>query len=213
MTKASRTRATRKPLQRKRISTDCPPDGEPPDRASGIRTTEAQADLNDQEVVEWDNEDATVADEHLSLTSGAAHIDDPVRIYLMQMGEIPMLTRDEEITAAKKIEKTRTKFRRSMLATDFVLEGAVSLLTKVRDGKLRLDRTIEISVTNTAEKKRSLKRLVPNLETIRHLLQLNQADFRVAESKRHTAAEKRAAWRRVVVRRNKIVRLVEEMND
>ena len=40
-----------------------------------------------------------------------------------------------------------------MLASDFVLQGAVTLLEKVRDGELRLDRTIEVSVTNTAEKK------------------------------------------------------------
>ena len=39
-----------------------------------------------------------------------------------------------------------------MLATDYVLQGAVTALEKVRDGQLRLDRTIEVSVTNTAEK-------------------------------------------------------------
>ena len=37
-----------------------------------------------------------------------------------------------------------------MLASDYLLQGAVALLEKVRDGKLRLDRTIEVSVTNTA---------------------------------------------------------------
>jgi RNA polymerase primary sigma factor len=98
------------------------------------------------------------------------------------------------------------------LANDFVLIGAVELLEKVQQGELRLDRTIEISVTNTAEKKRSLRRMGPNLATIKHLLRLNQADFRAAVSKTRLSSEKRAAWRRLVVRRNKIVRLVEEMN-
>src|SRR5580765_4938550 len=37
--------------------------------------------------------------------------DDPVRMYLTQMGEIPLLTRKEEIYLAKKIEVTRAKFR------------------------------------------------------------------------------------------------------
>ena len=46
-----------------------------------------------------------------------------------------------------------------MLGNDFVLHAAVELLEKVQQGELRLDRTIEISVTNTAEKKRTLKRL------------------------------------------------------
>src|SRR5919206_4630413 len=39
-------------------------------------------------------------------------IDDPVRMYLTQMGEIPLLKREEEIALAKKIEVTRKRFRR-----------------------------------------------------------------------------------------------------
>ena len=68
-------------------------------------------------------------------------------MYLMQMGEIPMLNRAEELKAAQDIEESRTKYRQSILATDYVLEGAVKALEQVRDGKLRLDRTIEVSVT------------------------------------------------------------------
>ena len=139
-------------------------------------------------------------------------IDDPVRMYLMQMGEIPMLTRDKEVSSAKRIELTRTRFRRALLCNDFMLHGAVELLQKVFDGTLRLDRTIEISVTNTTEKKRILKRIGPNLVTVRHLLGQNHADFRIAVSRRATKQEKRDAWRRLILRRNKAVRLVEELN-
>ena len=145
-------------------------------------------------------------------TNGTTAIDDPVRMYLMQMGEIPMLSREKEVSSAKLIEATRTRFRRTMLANDFVLHGAVELLQKVADGNLRLDRTIEISVTNTAEKKRILKRIQPNLVTIRELLNQNQADFRKAVDRKAISSEKHAAWRRMIVRRNKAVRLVEELN-
>jgi RNA polymerase primary sigma factor len=144
--------------------------------------------------------------------NGESHIDDPIRMYLMQMGEIPMLARADEIAAARRIEQTRTRFRRLLLGNDFVLTAAVDLLEKVASGDLRLDRTIEISVTNTSEKKRTLKRLTPNLHTIRELLRQNQGDFRTAVKKGLPRSEKRAAWRRLVVRRNKIVRLVEELN-
>ncbi len=147
-----------------------------------------------------------------SAADDTAAIDDPVRMYLMQMGEIPMLTRDMEVTSAKRIEATRTRFRRTMLCNDFMLHGAAELLQKVADGNLRLDRTIEISVTNTAEKKRVLKRIGPNLLTIRHLLDQNQADYRIAVGRRGTLAEKKGAWRRMIVRRNKAVRLIEELN-
>ena len=138
-------------------------------------------------------------------------IEDPVRMYLMQMGQIPLLTRDEEVEAAKQIEGWRTRFRTSMLATDFVLEGAVELLQKIQSGKLRLDRTIEVAVTNTAEKKLILKRLQPNLRTLTHLLEQNHKEFRIAISRRRPMPQRREAWRRLVTRRYKAVRLVEEM--
>ena len=155
--------------------------------------------------------DPTAPEEQETDTPATA-IEDPVRMYLMQMGEIPMLTRDMEVSSAKRIEKTRTRFRRTMLCNDFVLHGAVDLLQKVADGELRLDRTIEISVTNTAEKKRVLKRITPNLKTIRRLLAQNQTDFRIAVSRRAKTSQKREAWQRLVIRRNKAVRLVEELN-
>ena len=144
--------------------------------------------------------------------TGESHVDDPVRMYLMQMGEIPMLTRDEELSSARAIEITRTRFRRALLCNDFVLQGAVDLLEKVERKELRLDRTIEISVTNAAEKKRLLKRIGPNLKTIHGLLAQNTPDFLRAVDRRETPARRRAAWRRLIARRNKVIRLVEEMN-
>jgi RNA polymerase primary sigma factor len=159
-----------------------------------------------------DRDDELEGDYSMEGGSLESHIDDPIRMYLMQMGEIPMLSRLDEVSSARQIEITRTRFRRRLLCNDFVLQGAVEVLEKVQSGELRLDRTIEISVTNTAEKKRSLKRMGPNLATIKHLLHLNQTDSRIALSRRRLPAEKRAAWRRLVVRRNKVARLVEEMN-
>ncbi|MEC7977319.1 MAG: RNA polymerase sigma factor region1.1 domain-containing protein, partial [Planctomycetota bacterium] len=40
--------------------------------------------------------------------------DDPIRMYLSQMAEIPLLTREQEIGLAKKIEITRKQFRRTL---------------------------------------------------------------------------------------------------
>lgn len=139
-------------------------------------------------------------------------IDDPVRMYLMQMGRIPLLTREQEISIAREIDATRLVYRNHMLATDYMLQGAVSALEKVRDGKLRLDRTIEVSVTNTAEKKRIMKRLGPNLATLSYLLKANRKDYHIAISKKHRMAARREAWQRLVRRRNKAVRLIEELN-
>ncbi len=47
------------------------------------------------------------AESVLDLPITTEKIDDPVRMYLTQMGEIPLLTRDEEISLYQKIEITR----------------------------------------------------------------------------------------------------------
>ncbi|HEY2760452.1 MAG TPA: sigma-70 family RNA polymerase sigma factor, partial [Pirellulales bacterium] len=168
-----------------------------------------ETDFVDPEERELDEVAAEQAGER---EGSESQIDDPVRIYLMQMGEIPLLSRPQEIESAKRIEGTRRRFRHSMLASDFLLQGAVALLEKVRDGKLRLDRTIEVSVTNTAGKKKLIARLGPNLATLTDLLRRNRTDFGISISRSTPMTKRRVAWHRLVLRRRKAVRLIEELN-
>ena len=134
----------------------------------------------------------TLDDEHDNEHTGEDdQIDDPVRIYLMQMGEIPMLSRQEETSVAKRIDRSRRGFRYSMLATDYILQAAIGLLESIRDNKLRLDRTIEVSVINLGEKARLLKVLTPNLRTLHHLMLQNKRDFALAIDRRQPAKHRR----------------------
>src|SRR4029450_396964 len=151
-----------------------------------------------EEEVAWTDDEDEAEDPHGDDGASVDATDDPVRMYLMQMGQIPLLNRAQEISSAKQIERTRLRYRHSMLATDYVLQGAVEALEKVRDGQLRLDRTIEVSVTNTTEKKRILKRIWPNVATLRHLLTQNHRDYRIAVSKKYRMKERRAAWARLI---------------
>ena len=181
--------------------------------AASVGDHQSLVELDGPELLEEDMFDAddSAEDGDAGVAGADDHIDDPVRIYLMQMGEIPLLTRREEITAAHCIERSRTLFRYSMLATDYVLQGAFGLLEKVRDGRLRLDRTVEVSVTNLRGKRHIQGLLDPNLRTLRQLLRRNREDFAVAIGRSRPMRERREAWRRLVVRRQKAVRLVEEL--
>ena len=165
-----------------------------------------------------DNVDEMSADEHAEHdeydaehTGEDDQIDDPVRIYLMQMGEIPMLNRQEEVAVAKRIERGRRRFRHCMLANDYILQAAIGLLEDIRDNRLRLDRTIEVAVINLREKSRLLKVLVPNLQTLHHLMLQNKRDFVLAIHRRQLSTQRRQAWRRLLNRRAKAVRLIEEL--
>src|SRR5437588_37509 len=74
-------------------------------------------------------------------------VDDPVRMYLTQMGEIPLLKREEEIALAKTIEVTRKRFRRKVLECDYALRNVVETLKRVHFGDLPFDRTVKLSLT------------------------------------------------------------------
>ncbi len=62
----------------------------------------------------------------LDLPITTEKIDDPVRMYLTQMGEIPLLTRDQEISLAKKIEITRKRYRHVTLDCGVAVAEATS---------------------------------------------------------------------------------------
>jgi len=146
------------------------------------------------------------------LTGNDDQIEDPIRIYLMQMGEIPMLTRAEEIVAAKQIKSARRRYRHITLATDYVLHAAIDMLKSIRDGRSRLDRTMEVSVINIREKKRLTKVLAPNLETLAHIVDQNRKDFAAAIHRHRPLKQRRAAWKRLIARRSRAVRLIEELS-
>ncbi len=137
--------------------------------------------------------------------------DDPVRMYLTQMGEIPLLTRKQEIELAKRIEETRRRFRTKLLENDYVLQEAYKTLKRVYRGELPFDRTVQVSVTDHLEKEQILGRLPHNLATLKLLLRRNRRDWRVATSKSAEADRRAEAWRALARRRRRAVRLIEEL--
>ncbi len=197
--------------QSRHMANDSSKCSEQGDDGLGVAAEEEDDDDDASLLPEEASEESTEESQETSEETSDS-IDDPVRMYLMQMGATPLLSRHEEIHAAMEIEKTRRRFRDTLLANDFVLHGAIGALEKVRDGQLRLDRTVEVSVTNTSEKRAIMRRMIPNLATLRGLLVLDHRDFRIATSRREPMPMRREAWRRLVKRRRHAVRLIEELN-
>ena len=106
-------------------------------------------------------------------------IDDPVRMYLTQMGEIPLLTREQEIFLAKSIEITRKRFRKTCMGSGICMEASIETLVQVKAGELAFDRTRKVNpnpkpdddpkIVETLGKQFLAKRLPVNLHTIERL--------------------------------------------
>ncbi len=186
-----------------------------PEDEDGFEKLSVEADSDTEELLEPDGEDAeldaVVEDDLLRVETPESWSDDPVRMYLTQMGEIPLLTRQEEVRLAKRIEVTRRRFRARLLESDYVIQAAFKILKRVHQGELPFDRTVQVSVTDRLEKDQILGRLPHNLRTVDVLLRRNRRDYRIAVSKSQTPATRRRAWRALGRRRRRAVRLIEEL--
>ena len=138
--------------------------------------------------------------------------DDPVRMYLTQMAEIPLLTRAEEIALAKKIEVTRKRFRRTVLGCNYALQATIRTLADVHRGTLPFDRTIKVSLTEQLTKEQITARMPHNLRTLEYLLEGNRRDFKKLISRSTDRDEVLAARKRFCRRRAKNLTLVEELS-
>ena len=137
---------------------------------------------------------------------------DPIRMYLAQMAEIPLLTRREEISLAKRIEVTRKRFRRAVLGCAYSLEATVDTLRKVHEGHLPFDRTIKVSLTERLTKEQVQARMPHNLQTLDRLMAESRAAFRQLISRRTEAAAVRDAREKFRRHRAKSLVLVEELS-
>src|ERR1043165_2558379 len=160
-------------------------------------------------------QDCTISDGDRSflLSEAMPHgSSDPIRMYLSQMANIPLLTRDEEIRLAKKIELTRKRFRRNLLRSFLALEATVKTIERVQLGELPFDRTIKVSLTERLTKEQIQGRMPHNLPLLRHLMEGQRQDFGTMISKKARMEEKAAARVRYIRRREKMLILVEELS-
>ena len=119
-----------------------------------------------------------------SVEAPRKRIDDPVRMYLSQMGDIPLLTRDQEIHLAKKIELLRMIFRRRCLECDYAIVQAVEILEHVHRGELPFDRTMRVSTAIENHKEIIARRIPHNITTVRSLHNVNRREWEETETLR-----------------------------
>jgi RNA polymerase primary sigma factor len=140
-------------------------------------------------------------------------IDDPIRMYLTQMGQIPLLTRKSEIALARKIEIARMAFRRKMLESDYCARNAVELCQLVHNGTMSFDRTVKVGTEQLTTKNVIKKRIPENIQTIEKLLKISQELFKqITEDKNPESDSIKQAAKKLRRTKRKVATLLEELS-
>jgi len=108
-------------------------------------------------------------------------LDDPVRMYLKQMGQVPLLTREQEVEISKRIEDAEVEVARHLHQFGFVTDAYLDLADKLNKGKERFDRVILDKKIESRE--RYMKGLPKLCDQLKQLHTENEDLFRQLSAK------------------------------
>jgi len=121
---------------------------------------------------EW-NEKAVVAEEgDLDLTPGMLDKNnDPVRLYLREMGSVPLLKRQDEVAIAKRMERGHLVVLKSISRSPIVLKELINVGEELRNGTLSVKKIIqfdqeELTDEETENKTREVLRIIGKIEQL-----------------------------------------------
>ncbi|HZR04726.1 MAG TPA: RNA polymerase sigma factor RpoD [Candidatus Udaeobacter sp.] len=94
-------------------------------------------------------------------------LDDPVRMYLKQMGQVPLLTREQEVEISKRIEEAEDMVLKYINRFGFIAQAHLDLATKLIEGRERFDRVILDKKIESRERyMKNLPRLYKQVEQL-----------------------------------------------
>ncbi len=120
-------------------------------------------------------------DEDLKSDQKLDILDDPVRMYLKQMGQVPLLTREQEVEISKRIEDAEIEVAKHLHLFGFVTDSYLDLADKLNKGKERFDRVILDKKIESRE--RYMKGLPKLCDQLKQLHQENDDIFRQLSAK------------------------------
>jgi len=145
-------------------------------------------------------------------TGSSVNIDDPVRLYLTQMGEIPLLTREDELRLSNRIEITRKRFRTKVLESPMAVIEAIQILEDVKNGEIAFDRTLKADSAIDVSKLEVLERLPRVIDQIRRTVFDSHECFDKLTHHRLTAKQRTRVRARLRDNQRRCVMMLETMN-
>ncbi len=119
--------------------------------AKAARAVEVSVEASDQDVVK---EDAHEGESDLDLTPGSLEkTNDPVRMYLREMGTVPLLTREGEVTIAKRIERGQLVVMKSITRSPIVIKELIAVGDDLHKGVRSIKEIVQFDDEELTEEK------------------------------------------------------------
>lgn len=172
-----------------------------------------EADIETRDATDTEGGDELKQEAKASVAAGISEkIDDPIRMYLTQMGVIPLLSRNEEISLAKKIEMTRKVFHRKILKSDYSQEVCLKILEDISNGELPFDRTLAVNVEHENYKERLLRQFPAHAKALKTILKKNNEDYGHLKLKKTSAKDRHRLFKNIRSRQRKGSSIIEDLN-
>ncbi len=139
-----------------------------------------------------------------------SRIDDPVRLYLMEMGKVPLLTREEEVFLAKQIEKGRHEITGAIARASITSQELGRIYSRIEVGQFNLNDILRANVdeTDPEERARIIKMILDNLKAVLDHFEVIQDQLDMLEDPTLEEDERVIATKDVEERREKIYDLL-----
>src|SRR5207248_2054499 len=139
------------------------------------------------------------ADSDLDLSVGEdSKSQDPVRLYLREMGSVPLLTREGEVALAKRIEQGNVRVMKSVTRSPIVVKELISVAAALRQGDRSIKEVVQFPDEEITEEKiaRKTSQTLRQIDAIALLYEtaLRQAEKFAATPKSKRQSYVRAKW-------------------